>query len=82
MSSSVQRGMCLSNSFIDFCLVIGVQKGQCTSDSIIGQGNTTAWKMNGLNKETTLSLFFEVVPKEASEMTSQDRQQFFFQFLT
>eukprot|EP00250_Pteridium_aquilinum_P017609 c23703_g1_i2 orf=622-2778(+) len=59
------------------------KKGLCSSDTVIGQGNTTAWKMSGVDKNTTLSLFFEVVPKEVSADTvAPTLQQFFFQFLT
>lgn len=58
------------------------KKGLCSSDTVIGQGNTTAWKMSGVDKNSTLSLFFEVIPKEVSDAVSLTTQQFFFQFLT
>lgn len=59
------------------------KKGLSCSDTATGQGNTTAWKMCGLDRNTCLSIFFEVVPKEIAEVVSQPGvQQFFFQFLT
>lgn len=58
------------------------KKGLSSSDTVIGQGNTTAWKMSGLDRNTSLSLFFEVIPKEVSDVVSPGAQQFFFQFLT
>lgn len=58
------------------------KKGLSSSDTVIGQGNTTAWKMSGLDRNTSLSLFFEVIPKEVSDVVSPGSRQFFFQFLT
>lgn len=59
------------------------KKGILNSDTAIGQGNTTAWKMCGLDRNTSFSIFFEVVPKElANAVTQPGVQQFFFQFLT
>nr|CAD1824447.1 unnamed protein product [Ananas comosus var. bracteatus] len=34
------------------------KKGALCSDSIVGQGNTTAWKMCGLDRTTSLTVFF------------------------
>eukprot|EP00249_Psilotum_nudum_P023949 c29037_g1_i2 orf=226-2505(+) len=59
------------------------KKGVSTSDTVIGQGNTIAWKMCGLDRNTSLAIFFEVVPKEISNALTQPMaQQFFFQFTT
>ncbi|XP_022155777.1 protein transport protein SEC23 [Momordica charantia] len=59
------------------------KKGPLCSDTVIGQGNTSAWKMCGLDKATTLSLIFEIVKKESSDATVQSASnQFYFQFLT
>ncbi|XP_038874575.1 protein transport protein SEC23 [Benincasa hispida] len=59
------------------------KKGPLSSDTVIGQGNTSAWKMCGLDKATTLSLIFEIVKKENSDAAVQSASnQFYFQFLT
>ncbi|KVH97189.1 Gelsolin domain-containing protein [Cynara cardunculus var. scolymus] len=40
------------------------KKGPLCSDTTIGQGGTTAWKMCGLDKSTSLCLIFDIVKKE------------------
>lgn len=42
------------------CVSLGV-KGPSVSDTEMGLGGTSQWKMCGLYPNTTLSLFFEVV---------------------
>ncbi|KAG4938587.1 hypothetical protein AAZX31_16G075900 [Glycine max] len=59
------------------------KKGPLCSDVVIGQGGTSAWKMCGLDKSTSLCLFFDVVRKETPDATMQSTSnQFYFQFLT
>ncbi|KAK7386241.1 hypothetical protein VNO78_26315 [Psophocarpus tetragonolobus] len=59
------------------------KKGPLCSDVVIGQGGTSAWKMCGLDKSTSLCLFFDVVRKEIPDATMQSTSnQFYFQFLT
>ncbi|KAH9305192.1 hypothetical protein KI387_009596, partial [Taxus chinensis] len=59
------------------------KRGVSCSDTVIGQGNTTAWKLCGLDKGTSLCIFFDVIPKEVSGAAGQSNSnQFFFQFLT
>ncbi|XAR63334.1 hypothetical protein NMG60_11023240 [Bertholletia excelsa] len=59
------------------------KKGPLCSETVIGQGNTTAWKMCGLDKATSLCLVFEIAKKESPEVISQSaNNQFYFQFLT
>ncbi|KAK7287290.1 hypothetical protein RIF29_00503 [Crotalaria pallida] len=59
------------------------KKGPLVSDSVIGQGGTSAWKMCGLDKSTSLCLFFDIVRKETPDATAQaTSNQFYFQFLT
>ncbi|WCJ23094.1 Sec23/Sec24 protein transport family protein [Euphorbia peplus] len=59
------------------------KKSPLCSDTVIGQGNTSAWKMCGLDKATTLCIMFEIVKKDAVEATIQPaNNQFYFQFLT
>ncbi|KAL1124938.1 hypothetical protein V6Z11_A13G008800 [Gossypium hirsutum] len=53
------------------------------SDTIIGQGNTSAWKMCGLDQATTLCLVFDIVRKDIPDATVQSSSsQFYFQLLT
>lgn len=65
-------------------LLIGVpvQKGPLASENVIGQGNTTAWKMCGLDKTTSLCLIFDIVKKENPDAIASANNQFYFQFLT
>lgn len=59
------------------------KKGTSCSDIVIGQGNTTTWKMCGLDSNTSLTIFFDIVPSEHSNSAVQSiGQQFFLQFLT
>ncbi|KAI4355995.1 hypothetical protein L6164_000049 [Bauhinia variegata] len=59
------------------------KKGPLCSDTVVGQGGTSAWKMCGLDKSTTLCLFFDIVRKETPDATAQSTSnQFYFQFLT
>ncbi|KAK3006881.1 hypothetical protein RJ639_016393, partial [Escallonia herrerae] len=43
------------------------KKGPLCSETVIGQGNTTAWKMCGLDKSTSLCLIFEVTRKDTPD---------------
>lgn len=59
------------------------KKGPLCSDVVIGQGGTSAWKMCGLDKSTSLCLFFDVVRKESPDAAiASTSNQFYFQFLT
>lgn len=59
------------------------KKGPLCSEVVIGQGNTTAWKMCGLDKTTTFCIMFEVAKKESPDAIAQSANpQFYFQFLT
>ncbi|MCI19583.1 protein transport protein SEC23-like, partial [Trifolium medium] len=59
------------------------KKSPLCSDIVIGQGGTSAWKMCGLDKSTSLCLFFDIVRKETPDATMQSTSnQFYFQFLT
>lgn len=59
------------------------KKGPSCADIVIGQGNTTSWKMCGLDKNTSLTVFFDVAPSERSSSALQAaNQQLFIQFLT
>eukprot|EP00258_Populus_trichocarpa_P035756 XP_024451775.1 protein transport protein SEC23 isoform X4 [Populus trichocarpa] len=59
------------------------KKGPLCSDTVVGQGNTSAWKMCGLDKATTLCLIFEIAKKDSTDTTVQPSSyQFYFQLLT
>ncbi|KAI3448985.1 hypothetical protein Pfo_005650 [Paulownia fortunei] len=59
------------------------KKGPLCSETVIGQGNTTAWKLCGLDKTTSLCIIFDVSKKESPDIITQSaNNQFYFQFLT
>ncbi|MCL7033461.1 hypothetical protein MKW94_018993 [Papaver nudicaule] len=59
------------------------KKTPLSSETVIGQGNTSAWKMCGLDKATSLCLIFDIVKKDIPEAIVQPTtNQFYFQFLT
>ncbi|KAG8369567.1 hypothetical protein BUALT_Bualt14G0026800 [Buddleja alternifolia] len=57
------------------------KKGPAVASTVIGQGNTTAWKMCGLDKSTCLTVFFDVASREKSDPAGTN-PQLFIQFLT
>ncbi|KAL6498713.1 Protein transport protein S23 C [Orobanche gracilis] len=59
------------------------KKGPSCSETVIGQGNTTAWKLCGLDRATSLCIIFDVTKKESPDfVTPAANNQFYFQFLT
>ncbi|XP_034710022.1 protein transport protein SEC23 [Vitis riparia] len=59
------------------------KKGPLCSDTVVGQGNTSAWKLCGLDNDTSLCLIFDVVKKDIPDAIGQSTSnQFYFQFLT
>ncbi|KAF8393971.1 hypothetical protein HHK36_020173 [Tetracentron sinense] len=58
------------------------KKGPSVADTVIGQGNTTAWKMCGLDKSTCLTVFFDISPNERSNPPGTSNPQLYLQFLT
>ncbi|KAK3015421.1 hypothetical protein RJ639_006539, partial [Escallonia herrerae] len=57
------------------------KKGPLCSETVIGQGNTTAWKMCGLDKSTSLCLIFEVTRKDTPDALGQlENNQFYFHY--
>ncbi|KAL6532182.1 Protein transport protein S23 E [Orobanche gracilis] len=57
------------------------KKGPAVANTVIGQGNTTAWKMCGLDKSTCLTVFFDVSSSEKSDL-AEPNPQLYIQFLT
>ncbi|KAH7431830.1 hypothetical protein KP509_08G068800 [Ceratopteris richardii] len=59
------------------------KKGPSCSETVIGQGNTSAWKMCGLDNSTSLTIFFDIATSEQSNAAAQAAgRPFFLQFLT
>ncbi|KAK8548363.1 hypothetical protein V6N12_061277 [Hibiscus sabdariffa] len=56
--------------------------GAHVSDTIIGEGNTTAWKMCGLDRSTCLSVLFDISSTERSDAPGAANSQLYLQFLT
>lgn len=58
------------------------KKGTSVSDTVIGEGNTTAWKMCGLDKSTCLTVLFDVSASDRSNPSGATNQQLYLQFAT
>ncbi|GAA0157830.1 vesicle coat protein [Lithospermum erythrorhizon] len=59
------------------------KKGPVCSETVLGQGHTTAWKMCGLDATTSLCVIFEIAKKESSDVVAQSaNNQYYFQFVT
>ncbi|CAK9139717.1 unnamed protein product [Ilex paraguariensis] len=58
------------------------KKGPAVANTVIGQGNTTSWKMCGLDKSTCLTVFFDISSSEKSEPSGNLNPQLYIQFLT
>ncbi|KAH1226930.1 Protein transport protein SEC23 [Glycine max] len=57
-------------------------KGPSVSDTVIGEGNTTAWKMCGLDKSTCLTVMFDLSSSDRSNTPGAINPQLYLQFLT
>ncbi|XP_066331264.1 protein transport protein SEC23 C-like [Miscanthus floridulus] len=61
------------------------KKSPLSSDTVVGQGNTNAWKMCGLDRRTSLCLVFDIAKKDGPDSVGVGQSasnQFYFQFLT
>ncbi|PHT82418.1 hypothetical protein T459_15433 [Capsicum annuum] len=58
------------------------KKGPAVSNTVIGEGNTTAWKLCGLDRNTCLTVFFDVSSSEKSDPSGNINPQLYIQFLT
>ena len=63
-------------------LLHGLQKGPAVADTVIGEGNTTEWKMCGLDKSTCLTVFFDLSASDRSNAPGAVNPQLYLQFLT
>ncbi|CAJ2668127.1 unnamed protein product [Trifolium pratense] len=59
------------------------KKGPSVADTVIGEGNTTVWKMCGLDKSTCLTVLFDLSSSDRSNASGAAvNQQLYLQFLT
>ncbi|KAF0908550.1 hypothetical protein E2562_026338 [Oryza meyeriana var. granulata] len=59
------------------------KKSPLSSDTVVGQGSTSAWKMCGLDRKTSICLVFDIAKKDGPDAIGQSTSnQFYFQFLT
>ncbi|KAK1278389.1 hypothetical protein QJS04_geneDACA016576 [Acorus gramineus] len=52
------------------------------ADTVIGQGNTTSWKLCGLDRSTCLTVFFDISPSERSNQPGLANENLYIQFAT
>ncbi|KAG7583116.1 Zinc finger Sec23/Sec24-type superfamily [Arabidopsis suecica] len=57
------------------------KKGATVADTVIGEGNTSAWRLCGLDKTTCLTVFFDI-SSSGSNTPGAANPQFYLQFLT
>ncbi|XP_027334029.1 protein transport protein SEC23-like isoform X4 [Abrus precatorius] len=58
------------------------KKGPSVADTVIGEGNTTAWKMCGLDKSTCLTVMFDLSSSDRSNTPGAVNPQLYLQFRT
>ncbi|XP_074272499.1 protein transport protein SEC23 E-like [Silene latifolia] len=58
------------------------KKGVSVADTVIGQGNTMAWKLCSLDKNTNLTVYFDISSSERSNTPGTLNPQLYLQFLT
>ncbi|PSS35646.1 Protein transport protein like [Actinidia chinensis var. chinensis] len=58
------------------------KKGPAVANTVIGQGNTTAWKMCGIDRSTCLTVFFDISSSEKSDPSGNLNPMLFIQTLT
>ncbi|KAM3257965.1 hypothetical protein ACQJBY_044251 [Aegilops geniculata] len=60
-----------------------MQKSPLSADTVIGQGNTSAWKMCGLDKKTSLCFVYDISRKVGPDTVAQQTgEQLYLQFVT
>ncbi|KAM7279409.1 hypothetical protein ACFE04_006543 [Oxalis oulophora] len=58
------------------------KKGPNVADTVIGEGNTSAWKICGIDKSTCLTVIFDLSSSERSNAPGTVNPQLYLQFLT
>lgn len=59
-----------------------MQKGPAAADTVVGEGNTAEWKMCGLDKSTSLTVFFDLSASDRSNTLGTVNPQLYLQFIT
>ncbi|KAL8120942.1 hypothetical protein AgCh_017934 [Apium graveolens] len=80
-SLKLNTAMALNITF-EYQVLYVLQKGPAVASTVIGQGNTTAWKMCGLDKTTCLTVFFDISSSEKQDPSGNINPQLYIQFLT
>ncbi|KAF5950531.1 hypothetical protein HYC85_012524 [Camellia sinensis] len=57
-------------------------KGPAVANTVIGQGNTTSWKMCGLDKSICLTVFFDISSSEKPDPSGNLNPMLYIQILT
>ena len=68
--------------FFFFFPNVFLQKGTTVADTVVGEGNTTEWKMCGLDSTNCLTVFFDLSSSDRSNTPGVSNPQLFLQFLT
>ncbi|XP_028075077.1 protein transport protein SEC23-like [Camellia sinensis] len=58
------------------------KKGPAVANTVIGQGNTTSWKMCGLDKSICLTVFFDISSSEKPDPSGNLNPMLYIQILT
>ncbi|EXB73685.1 Protein transport protein SEC23 [Morus notabilis] len=58
------------------------KKGPAAADTVVGEGNTAEWKMCGLDKSTSLTVFFDLSASDRSNTLGTVNPQLYLQFIT
>nr|KYP38306.1 Protein transport protein SEC23 [Cajanus cajan] len=58
------------------------KKGPSVADTVIGEGNTTSWKMCGLDRSTCLTVLFDLSSSDRTNTPAAANPQFYLQFVT
>ncbi|KAI4344901.1 hypothetical protein L6164_012083 [Bauhinia variegata] len=58
------------------------KKGPSVADTVVGEGDTTAWKMCGLDKSTCLTVIFDLSSSDRTNTPGDVNPQLYLQFLT
>ncbi|KAI3706252.1 hypothetical protein L6452_23866 [Arctium lappa] len=58
------------------------KKGPAVASTVIGQGNTTAWRLCGLDQNTCLTVFFDISSSDKSDASGNANPQLYIQTIT
>nr|GEX77088.1 protein transport protein SEC23-like [Tanacetum cinerariifolium] len=58
------------------------KKGPSVASTIIGQGNTTTWKLCGLDKDTCLTVLFDISSSDKPDHSGNSNPQLYLQTVT